>query len=652
MLGPAEPVRRRSSRTARPRAAAGYTRALGVAALVRRRRWSRSPGWPAGRLPAAVSLLALPLAALLARDRYRNLGHAVIDDRLITRVGSLVRRRSTLAVPGVIGVTLRQSVFQRRSGLISLTATTAAGAQHYEVPDLARSRRHRPCGACCRSRRPADCGDHRRTRPARSPPCCGTGPASADCLHSRQGSTAKPDPRSCRHRRGPRSRRRCGRPEVTTMRLSEVRRHTGATSTSGRCTAHRSRSGRADRHDAGRPPAAGDGTGRTGSQCGPRRPRRRREDHAGRGDPGRHRCHQPARDASRTAPPSAISRTSNAGSAARCRSRVASTVVAGQHVAGDGRRTGPAQSGRHPRARRFRRRTAGRSAGRGRRPVRHLRVRHRRRRRRRSTAPPGCSGRNAPTSACRARWSITHIDQPRGDFAAAVENCQLVFGDGVHPLYLPVEHGGSAAPTALIGLLSQNVFDTGSRPRIARPADEDEQRPSRAPGRADRSRDHRIRGRRPAGPLPGAASRSASTPSSTTWRPRSRAAPFIRCVPCVPDHRAGRSRAARGDLPGLPAAGGARAAARLHPGRRDPRTVVRQRERAAGRRGGQDHHRPLRRPDLDRPGVLRHAAARCAGARERPFRPVLRTPGRTRPGTPSTISTNAPARSPARWAPP
>ena len=34
---------------------------------------------------------------------------------------------------------------------------------------------------------------------------------------------------------------------------------------------------------------------------------------------------------------------------------------------------------------------------------------------------------------------VTHIDQPRGDFAAAVENCQLVFGEGVHPLYLPVD---------------------------------------------------------------------------------------------------------------------------------------------------------------------------------------------------------------------
>ena len=41
---------------------------------------------------------------------------------------------------------------------------------------------------------------------------------------------------------------------------------------------------------------------------------------------------------------------------------------------------------------------------------------------------------------------VTHIDQPRGDFAAAVENCQLVFGDGVHPLYLPIDPAAGDAP--------------------------------------------------------------------------------------------------------------------------------------------------------------------------------------------------------------
>lgn len=73
---------------------------------------------------------------------------------------------------------------------------------------------------------------------------------------------------------------------------------------------------------------------------------------------------------------------------------------------------------------------------------------------------------------------VTHFDQPRGDFDAAVENCQLVFGDGIHPLYVPADGTAAAGPTALIGLLSQNVFDIGdqigSGPRVIRPANEDE----------------------------------------------------------------------------------------------------------------------------------------------------------------------------------
>jgi len=67
---------------------------------------------------------------------------------------------------------------------------------------------------------------------------------------------------------------------------------------------------------------------------------------------------------------------------------------------------------------------------------------------------------------------ITHVDQPRGDFAAAVEDCQLVFGDGVHPLYVPIS--GAGGPTALIGLLSETVFDISSGTRVARQADDEE----------------------------------------------------------------------------------------------------------------------------------------------------------------------------------
>ena len=55
----------------------------------------------------------------------------------MTRQGSLVRRTVALQQQGVIGWTFRQSVFQRRAGLVTLEAVTAAGHGGYQVLDLA-----------------------------------------------------------------------------------------------------------------------------------------------------------------------------------------------------------------------------------------------------------------------------------------------------------------------------------------------------------------------------------------------------------------------------------------------------------------------------------------------------------------------------------
>ena len=69
---------------------------------------------------------------------------------------------------------------------------------------------------------------------------------------------------------------------------------------------------------------------------------------------------------------------------------------------------------------------------------------------------------------------VTHVDQPRGDFGAALEDCQLVFGDGVHPLFLPLGGTDTDGPTALIGLLTGTVYDGSGDARVTRPADEAE----------------------------------------------------------------------------------------------------------------------------------------------------------------------------------
>ena len=67
--------------------------------------------------------------------------------RSSTRAGSLVRRRAMLSREGIIGITLRRSFFQRRAGLCTLTATTAAGRQAYAVTDVPDDEALRVCDA-------------------------------------------------------------------------------------------------------------------------------------------------------------------------------------------------------------------------------------------------------------------------------------------------------------------------------------------------------------------------------------------------------------------------------------------------------------------------------------------------------------------------
>lgn len=84
---------------------------------------------------AACAAVAVPAAVPLALDAYRSLGHALDGDYLVARSGTVRRGTVALRRDGVIGWTLKQSWFQRRAGVLTLTATTAAGDGAYPVYD-------------------------------------------------------------------------------------------------------------------------------------------------------------------------------------------------------------------------------------------------------------------------------------------------------------------------------------------------------------------------------------------------------------------------------------------------------------------------------------------------------------------------------------
>ena len=116
-----------------------------------RRRWARalvlplSLGVTLAVLAATVGaplwvwpvwLMLTACCALLAADRVRSLGHRISGGWLVARSGSLDRRRDCIATPGIIGWTVRQTLMQRRAGVATLVAATAAGTKHYRVIDV------------------------------------------------------------------------------------------------------------------------------------------------------------------------------------------------------------------------------------------------------------------------------------------------------------------------------------------------------------------------------------------------------------------------------------------------------------------------------------------------------------------------------------
>ncbi|MFV2116969.1 PH domain-containing protein [Streptomyces sp. Act-28] len=83
-----------------------------------------------------TALIGLPVVFALANGAYRALGHGLRDRYLVIRAGTFARRTAALQRDGVIGWNITRSYFQRRNGLLTIGATTAAGNGVYKIRDV------------------------------------------------------------------------------------------------------------------------------------------------------------------------------------------------------------------------------------------------------------------------------------------------------------------------------------------------------------------------------------------------------------------------------------------------------------------------------------------------------------------------------------
>jgi putative membrane protein len=84
-------------------------------------------------------VVGVPVAVAVGLDAYRNLGHDICGDYMVARSGAVSRRTVALRRAGVIGWTITSSPFQRRVGLLTLVATTAANKGAYQIYDIGQS---------------------------------------------------------------------------------------------------------------------------------------------------------------------------------------------------------------------------------------------------------------------------------------------------------------------------------------------------------------------------------------------------------------------------------------------------------------------------------------------------------------------------------
>jgi putative membrane protein len=133
---PASPTMVRLARHAPAALRRRLVRAVVPALLVVLVLWllAQFAGWPTWLWQVGCVWPVLGVA--LGLNRYRNLGHALTPRYLVSRSGSLERRTVALQRTGIIGWQVRRTFFQRRVGLITLTATTSAGRGAYRVLDI------------------------------------------------------------------------------------------------------------------------------------------------------------------------------------------------------------------------------------------------------------------------------------------------------------------------------------------------------------------------------------------------------------------------------------------------------------------------------------------------------------------------------------
>lgn len=105
------------------------------AARGRRLRWALGTDLAVGGVLLTLGLLLTPVLVHLAW--ISALGHALAGPYLVARSGTVRRATVALQRRGIVGWTVRQSLLQRRAGLVTVVATTAAGSGAYAVLDAA-----------------------------------------------------------------------------------------------------------------------------------------------------------------------------------------------------------------------------------------------------------------------------------------------------------------------------------------------------------------------------------------------------------------------------------------------------------------------------------------------------------------------------------